>query len=132
MHKIDTMDFAFSSNGSMDYAFSSYFVHRESTFTKKLDPVIKDNAILLLFGQVTDEQRRCIHSFMDELFANNHCMALYLSDAERSKDQVDFSPFHKLCRDLRLDPGRREVIVNNDCKILYSDDYYSRPELLSE
>lgn len=120
--QLDTM-----SNGN----FSSFIVHQESTFTRKLDSTVKDRAIQLLFGEVTNEQRCCIHSFMDELYSLHHCMALYMSHEEKSRKQ-DMSPFHKLCNKLGLDPGRKEVIINNDGEILFSKDYYSKPELLSE
>lgn len=98
----------------------------DTTFTRKLDEAVKDQAILLLFGEVTDEQREALISFMDKKFELCHSLALYISDVEKSRHS-NMSDFHSICNTLGIDPGKKNVNVNEHGKLFFTDDYHKRP-----
>ena len=113
---------------TFDFYDTRYGWHQNTQHEKKakkpfsLTLEIKEKAIHLLFGSVTDENRKKLYKYMDERFKQCHSLALYISDKERKRD-VKESKFTVICENLGIDPGRREVQVTDNMQVLYSDDY---------
>ena len=90
---------------------------------KSLTTDVKDQIISLLFGSVSDENRKNLHKYMDDRFEKCHSLALYVTDKDRDREPNEKSKFAILCDSLGLDPGHKQVQVTSNLQVLYSDDY---------
>lgn len=91
--------------------------------SKCLTTDVKDRAIKLLFGSVSDEARKELHKYMDARFKQCRSLALYVTDKDRVREPNKKSSFALLCDRLGLNPGHKQVQVTSKLQVLYSDDY---------
>ena len=85
-----------------------------------------ERALDMLFEvPLSMDARGAFKSLAREAYGRQHCIAWWYSGT-----QDGGNAFTDLCRRFGVSPDRREVIINASNHLLFTPDYYHRPELV--
>ena len=79
----------------------------------------------MLFDQpLTQEAKLAFVKLAKDSYGRNHCIAWWYST------EMCGNTFSELCRRFGLNPDRREIVINANNRLLYTDDYFHRPQIV--
>ena len=102
-----------------------YFENDDNTKLWKVKEAEVERGLGLLFDQTLPiEAHSAFVQLAKENYSVQHCIAWwYTSRGEDSK-------FTRLCKQFGLNPERREIIINEQNHLMFSADYYHRPQFI--
>lgn len=93
---------------------------------RKINESQLDRGLKMLFEEtLTKEETEAFKELAREMYGRQHCIAWWYSEREDGE-----SKFTTLCKRLGVNPGRREIIINDNNSLLYTGDYVFRPEIV--
>ena len=86
-----------------------------------------DMGINFLFPDLPEKfDRTPLYNYIQSSYKKLFCVALFATETNRRAE----SPFWRLCEDLGIDPGRREIVITTGGTLCCSKDYSIKPHHL--
>ena len=100
------------------------YIKRDTGEWRDINEVQLERGLDMLFEPpLSMEAKGAFKKLARKAYGRQHCIAWWYSDTVNGGND-----FTDLCRRFGVSPGRREIIINAKNTLLFSPDYYHKPE----